>query len=140
MHKRLLLLLATTFLACGAAMTSDDKELSKRIAGTWVSNPSETWHMLGTVTYNPDGTGTEVVWLRDESEGAGVKVTTRWSITNGVLYIKSIASTNPKRIPVGAEIKERIISISANTFVLEALDGHGEVNGRRATLFRKNKS
>src|SRR5579859_239135 len=138
MHRLLSLALRfTVVLANAASITLEDKELAKRLVGTWITDPGEPGPTVSTVTYNADGTGSEVVRLREQSESAGVRVTTIWSITNGVLCIKSIASTDPQRIPVGINLKDRIISISANKFVFEAFDGYGDSNGKRSTKIRK---
>ncbi len=93
--------------------------------------------MMSTATYKSDGTGTELVWPRGEPQSAGVRVTTRWSITNAVPYITSTASSDPQRIPVGINLKDQIISVSADKFVFEALDGYGETTGKRATKIKK---
>jgi len=118
-------------------MALDDKELAKRLVGTWTTDPAELGPIVSTATYKADGTGTELVRPRDQPESAGVRVTTTWSITNGILRIKSIASSDPQRIPVGIDLKDRIISISADKFVFEALGGYGETNEKRSTKLRK---
>jgi hypothetical protein len=134
------LLLLATSLVGAATMTLDDKDLTKRLIGTWMTDPAGTEPMVSTATYNPDGTGSELVRPRGEPESAAVRVTTRWSITNAVLHITSTASSDPQKIPVGIKLQDRIISISADKFVFEALDGYGESKGQRSTKLRKKNA
>ncbi len=130
-------LLLITAVAIAATMTLDDKELAKRLVGTWLTDPSEPGPMVSRATYKADGTGTEVVWRRGDRESVGVRVTTRWSVTNEVLYITSTGSSDAQKIPVGIHLKDRIISITADKLVFEALDGYGEGKGKRATKIRR---
>lgn len=142
MHARIvamLLLLATSLLGA-ATMTLDDKDLAKRLVGTWMTDPAAAEPMVSTATYKADGTGSELVRPRGESESVAVRVTTRWAITNSVLHITSTASSDPQKIPVGIKLQDRIISISADRFVFEALDGYGESKGKRSTKLRKKDS
>jgi len=129
----------TIAVASAATMALNDKELAKRLVGTWSTDPSDPGPITGTATYKADGTGTQVVRPRGEPETASVRVTTRWSITNAVIYMTSTASSDPERIPVGINLKDRIISISADKFEFEALDGYGETNGKRETRIRKKE-
>jgi hypothetical protein len=139
MHARTItsFLLLITSLLGAATMTLDDKDLAKRLVGTWVNDPAGTEAMVSTATYNPDGTGMELVRPRGAPESAGVRVSTRWSITNSVLCITSTASTDPQKIPVGINLKDRIVSITADRFVFEALDGYGDTKGKRTTKIRR---
>ena len=127
----------TIAIASAATMMLDDKEIAKRLIGTWSTDPSDLGPITATVTYKANGTGTQVIRPRGEPETASVRVTTRWSITNAVLHMTSTASSDPQRIPVGINLKDRIISISADKFECEPLDGYGETNGKRETRIRK---
>jgi hypothetical protein len=142
MLKKVITLCALFALATAgaASLPLDDKEIAKRLVGTWVDEPSEQRPFVSTVTYKADGTGTELVHLREQAEATGVRVTTRWSVTNSILCIRSIATTDPKRIPVGVELKDRVISISEDKFVFEALEGYGESNGKRTAKVRKKEA
>src|ERR1041384_5818392 len=96
----------TITVASAATMTLDDKELAKRLVGTWSTDPSEPSPNTGTVTYKADGAGTQIIRPRGKPETEIVRVTTRWSITNAVLHMTSTASSDPLRIPVGIHLKD----------------------------------
>ena len=134
------LLLLATLVAGATTMTLDDKDLTKRLIGTWITDPAGTELAVSTATYSADGTGSEFVRARGEPESAAVRVTTRWSITNAVLHITSTASTDPQKIPVGIKLQDRILWISADKFVFEALDGYGQSKGQRSTKLRKKSA
>ncbi len=93
-----LLLIGT--LAVGAVLTPDDKELARRLVGTWTTDPSEPGPMVSTATYKADGTGTELVRPRGEPGSAAVRVTTRWSITNGCFILPAPLQVTPRRYPL----------------------------------------
>jgi hypothetical protein len=138
-HMKLLaiLLLVTTVAAYSATPPADDAELARRLVGTWITDPADKSPAVSTVTYNSDGTGSELVRLREQPESASVRVTTRWSIKEGILTLKSVASSDPEKIPVGLELKDRIISISADRFEFEAYAGYGDGKGTRGVKVRK---
>jgi len=77
--------------------------------------------------------------LRDQPESTSVIITTRWSIKDGILCLKSISSSDPQRVPVGTELKDRIISISEDRFVLEDYEGYGDGKERQEVKVRKKK-
>lgn len=130
-------LFASTMFAAAATAQSDDAALARRLVGTWVTDPASESQGLSTATYNADGTGTESVRLRDQPESAAVRLTTRWSIKDGILTLKSLTSSDPQKVPVGLELKDRIISITAERFVFEAHAGYGKGNGKRDVKLRK---
>ena len=127
----------STVVVAAVAPSMSDQEVSRRLLGTWASDPAADSFFVTTVTYKEDGTGTEIVFPRGETESAGVKVTTSWFVREGILTIKSTASSDPSKIPVGVEIKDRIISISDGSFTFEAYDGYGSATGKRETRVRK---
>src|SRR5258708_476790 len=104
--------LFSSALAVAAALSLYDKELANRLIGTWTTDPAESGRMVSTATYKSDGTGTELVRFRQRTEDTEVRIATRWSITNGILCLKCTGSSDPRRIPIGKELKDRIISIS----------------------------
>ena len=53
--------------------------------------------------------------------------------------MKSISSSDPQRVPVGTELKDRIISISEDRFVLEDYEGYGDGKERQEVKVRKKK-
>lgn len=118
---------------------SHDAELARLLVGTWITNPDDKSQVVSTITYKSDGTGTESVRLRDQPESTSIVVTTRWSIKDDILSLKSVTSSDPQRIPVGIELKDRIISISENRFVFEAFEGYDKaIKGTQGTQVRKN--
>jgi hypothetical protein len=132
-----ILLLVSTMFAYAAKAPINDAELSRRLIGTWVTDPADKGQFVSTATYNADGTGTESVRLRDQSESSSVRLTTRWFIKEGILTLKSMTSSDPQRIPVGLELKDRVISISEDRFVFEADEGYGDSKGKQGVKVRK---
>jgi hypothetical protein len=118
---------------------TSDEEISHRLLGVWVTDPAADSPFVTTVTYRKDGTGTEIVSPRSEKESSGVRVVTAWTVRDGILTIKSTGSSDPARIPVGVELKDRIISLSEESFTFEAADGYGQTNGKRETRVRKKE-
>ena len=116
---------------------SEDAELARRLVGVWVSDPAEPRPLDSIVTLNADGTGTEVAYERGKPPNSGVTVTTRWSIKDRILSVRSITSSDPQRIPPGIQLMDRIISISDEKFVWEAGAGYGTAGGTRHTSLRK---
>jgi hypothetical protein len=131
------LFLLAAFSALPATTPPDDAELTRRLVGTWIPDPADKSDLVSTVTYNSDGTGIELVHLRDQPESAGVRITSRWSIKNGILTLQSVTSSDSRRIPVGLEVKDRIISISDDRFVFEAYESNGDSKGKQKAKVRK---
>lgn len=129
--------LFTAICVQAATAVKSDAELSRLLVGTWVPAQPEKHEVLSTATYNADGTGTEVLSLRKQPDVELVRVTTHWSITNGFLVLKSVGSSNPSKIPIGVELKDRIITLTDDRLVYEAYEGYGEKNGTREERIRK---
>jgi hypothetical protein len=108
-----------------------DDELASRLVGTWKSGPEDSATHASTATYNPDGTGVEVVSFPDRPQDPAVEVTTKWRIEDGILHLNSIASTDPQRVPVGLSLKDRIVSITDDRFEYAGSDGYGGYEGMR---------
>jgi hypothetical protein len=130
-------LLVSALFAVAATAPSGDAELKRRLVGTWVTDPADRGHFVSTVTYNADGTGSESVRMRDQPESTAVRLSTHWSIKDGILTLKSLTSSDPERIPIGLELKDRIISISEERFVFEAYEGYGDAKGKQEVKVRK---
>lgn len=125
------------FAANSATRTLSDAEISKALIGTWIDAPSEQEPMHGRVTYFADGNGVELVWPVDKTESSGIRIETRWSVTNNVLILTSVKSSNTKIVPVGVVIKDRILSISAEKFVFEPAEGYGETEKKSHVRLRQ---
>ena len=108
-----------------------DEQLASRLVGTWRTSPGDTSGYVSTATYNADGTGIEVVSFPVQHGENDVELTTRWSIENSILHMNSIASSDPKRIPVGLELKDRILSITDEKYEYEGFEGYGGYEGMR---------
>lgn len=130
------LLLVGALFACAAKAPFDDAALTRQLVGTWTNDPAQAGPVVSTTTYNLDGTGVETVRLSSQPESDGVRVTTEWSVKDGVLILKSVASSDPQRIPAGIELKDRILSISNDRFVFETCDGYGGNKGRQGVKVR----
>ncbi len=129
--------LISAALTRAASLPIDDADIASRLVGTWINDPSDKSEPESTVTYNSDGTGVEVIHLPGQSGSGTVRVTTRWSIKNQILTLKSTESSDPQKIPVGIELKDRIISISDEKFVFETYDGYGGHIGKQSVRLRK---
>jgi hypothetical protein len=136
----LVLLVSALFsLNFNALAGNDDDELSAKIVGTWTTDPADLATISGTSTYKADGTGTKVMEQKGQLPGAAVRVTTKWSIKNGILTVRNIKSSNPKMLPEGVEVKERIIFIGDKRFVYEPYDTvAGKFTGKQKLRFRKD--
>jgi hypothetical protein len=139
-------ILTLSLACCLAAIASaasetrepiDDVELARRLVGTWVNGPADKSPMLGSATYNFDGTGRVSMHSRDEPESTSIRLTTRWSIKGRILSLKCLKSSDPQRIPVGLELKDRIISISEDRFVFEPYKGYGDRKVKQEVRVRK---
>jgi hypothetical protein len=117
-------------------MPIDDTELAHRLIGTWITDPAEKSDYISTTTYNPDGTGTEEVRLPGRPESASVRVTTRWSVKDHVLHMNSLASSDPRIVPIGLKLSDRIVSISDDRFVFEAGEEYGWGKGMQGAKVR----
>lgn len=136
--KRLSVVLVLGMMfALVTAARADDADLTRRLVGTWIDAPASKAPLVSTVTYNADGSSTASIWERGQPESTGVQITVHWSIKDSILSLKSVTSSDPKRVPVGVELKDRIVSISEDRFVFETFEGYGENNGKQDTKIRK---
>jgi hypothetical protein len=108
-----------------------DHALGMKLVGTWLNAPADPQPYTSKSTYRSDGTGVERVWPSGQPESGAVRVETRWSVTNGILAIVSVSSSNPQKIPPGIELKDRIISISETELIFEPIEGYDESVPRR---------
>jgi hypothetical protein len=118
---------------------NDDAELSAKIVGTWTTDPADLAVISGTSTYNADGTGTKVMEQKGQPASSAVRVTTKWSIKNGILSVRNVKSSNPKMLPEGVEVKERVLFIGDKRFAYEPYDTvAGKFTGKQKLRFRKD--
>ena len=118
-------------------MEFNGRELAEQLIGTWVTDPASGEGIVSTVTYNPDGTGTEIVSF-GEPERPDVTVDIRWSVNDDLLTFKSVASSDPQRVPVNFELHDRILSISEDRFVFAAFKGYGIGDGEQGVKVRRS--
>ncbi len=139
--KKLVLLfcLLGSMFASHAIAANDDDELTGRIVGTWTTDPAELATVSGTSTYKADGTGVKVLEQKGQAAAMNPRVTTKWSIKNGILTVRNVKSSNPNMLPEGVEVKERIIFISDKRFVYEPYDTvSGKFTGKQKVRFKKD--
>lgn len=108
-----------------------DEELTSRLVGTWRTNPGDNSGYVSTATYNADGTGIEVVHFANEEGTPDVELATEWSIEQSILHLNSLSSSDPRRIPAGLALKDRILSITDEKFEYEGFQGYGGYEGMR---------
>ena len=123
--------------ACGATRVQSDAEISKALVGTWIDAPTEQEPMHARVTYFADGHGVQLVWPAGQPESAAIRIECTWSVTNSILILTSVKSSNTQVVPIGIVIKDRIVSISADQFVFEPAEGYGDIEQKRHVRIRK---
>jgi hypothetical protein len=130
----IMLLAVTTY---GVTNTQSDADISKALIGTWIDAPSEREPMHGRVTYFADGHSVELIWPAGQTESAAIRVETHWSVTNSILILISVESSNTQIVPVGVQIKDHIVSISADKFVFEPAEGYGDIQKKMHVRIRQ---
>ncbi len=133
--KTLFTVLCFTVVQVWAASAPSD-ELSQLLVGTWQSQPISDKHPIGQSTYFADGTGIEMVPKKDPSAPL-TRVSLKWRIKDKVLILTSVSSSDPDHVPVGVEIQDRIVSLTAEQFVFEPVAGYPGETPKRITVFRK---
>jgi len=116
-----LLLGCFTTLTC-AAKTETDADIAKALVGTWTETVSDNEPMHTKVTYNADGRGVELIWPRNQPPSAALRLEMTWSVTNRILVLKCVKSSDTQKVPEGLEIKDRIISTSPDQFIFQSVD------------------
>jgi hypothetical protein len=129
-----------TLVACGATRTQTDADISKALIGTWLDSPSDQQPLHGRVTYFEDGHSVEFVWPAGQPESTAVRIESRWSVTNSILTLTCVKSSSTQAPPIGAVIKDRVISISADKFVFEQADGYGDMEKKSHVRIRQPKT
>ncbi|MDE3100420.1 MAG: hypothetical protein KGJ88_13200 [Verrucomicrobiota bacterium] len=125
------------FAACGATKVQSDVDISKALLGTWIDAPSEQEPMHGRVTYFADGHSVELVWPVSQPQSTAIRIETQWMVTNSILILTSVKSSNTQVVPVGVVIKDRIISISADKFVFVPAEGYGDIEKKSHVRIRE---
>ena len=120
--------------------TVTDAGLARQLQGTWIGGPENMPSIRSTTTYNADGTSEEVIRIGKEPDIKIVKITSRWSVDNGMLSLESIASSDPQMVPVGIKVKSTISSISESRLVVVAFEGYGSGSKGRKAIFIRKKS
>lgn len=82
-----------------AAKVQTDADISKALVGTWTDAPSKDEPMHTKVSYYADGKGVQLVWQKGQSASTAVRVETAWSVTNGILVLRSVKSNDTQKIP-----------------------------------------
>jgi hypothetical protein len=97
---------------------------------------SEQTAMHAKATYNVDGHGVELLWPVGQPESTALRIETRWSVTNHVMVVIGVKSSDPGKVPVGMELKDRILSITSDQYVFEPESGYGDMEKKRQTRIR----
>jgi hypothetical protein len=127
MRTKILCLLPLLLLVgCKTALNvpSQDEALTKSIIGSWVNPPVNEQSLYLESTYRADGTGEELFWAKDQSRTNAIQVQTLWTIKNGLLSVYYLRSSDPKSMPEGKGIKDKIFSMSKNKFTYEPYEGY----------------
>jgi hypothetical protein len=130
------LLLALSLVVAVPLCAQDDSALRREIVGTWKAERSSTSTTDAISTFRADGTHEEVIWPIGKIREDGVTIKGEWKIEERILTLRSTASSNPKMIPTGLTLKDRIIELSDSKLVLESLDGYPGKEPMRSTLVR----
>jgi len=140
MRLHIIAFVFTAALAYAVTPRSDDASLTRNLVGSWQTDPAEGTSYSSVATYKADGSALELIWKTDEIEGSRMRVTSQWSISDGVLVLRCVDSSDPSLIPIGLEIRDRIISMTDDRLVFEALDRQGQSDGQRHTKLRKKSA
>jgi len=117
-------LLSFAVFSYGATPVQNDADIAKAMVGTWTDAPSDNASMHGRITYYSDGHGVEFIWPAGQSESGAIRIDTQWAVVNQVLVLKSVGSSDPQKIPVGVELKDRIVSVTASQLTFELTSGY----------------
>ena len=120
-----------------SAVSRSDNELSLLLVGAWMTDPAQASVTTSIATYQADGTNIETVWVRERPDSTRINVVGTWKIENGFVLSKSVSSSNQQAIPVGLELKDKIIELSENKLILESFEGYQSANPIRSTLLRQ---
>jgi hypothetical protein len=101
----------------GSDASYDDAEITRRLVGTWKSDPADGLSNGSRITYNADGSGSEVFNMPDQD--VEVEIGTTWTIKEGTLHLDCTSSSKPEVVPTGMKLQNRIISISDDKYVYE---------------------
>ena len=118
------LLLSFAVLSYGATPIQNDADIAKALVGTWTDAPSDHAPMHGRITYYADGHGVEFIWPAGQPESTAIRIETQWTVASQVLVLKSVGSSDPQKIPVGVELKDRIVSVTASQLTFELTSGY----------------
>jgi hypothetical protein len=133
------LLLGCFTISTCAGKTETDADLAKALFGTWTDTASDNEPMHTKVTYNADGRGVELIWPRNQPPSTALRLETTWSVTNRILVLKCVKSSDTQKVPEGTEIKDRIISTSPDQFIFQSVDyGNTEKKCTRTRLKEPN--
>jgi hypothetical protein len=130
--------IALALTALGAdqpKLGKSDAELAKLMLGSWTPDPKARPEIDAITTYRADGTVTENVWTRGQQPSTGLKAKAGWSVKNGCILFRIIESNDPN-MPVGLELKQRILSLTDDRLDYELMDGYGADVGDRSTDLR----
>ena len=137
MRALIVFLMFLAVAVCAATKTQSDADISKALVGTWIAAPSDHEPIQGRVTYFADGHSVELVWPAGQPESTAVRIESQWLVTNSMLILTSVKSSNPQIVPIGIQIKDHIISISEDQFVYEPAEGYGDIEKKRQVRIRQ---
>jgi hypothetical protein len=101
-----------------------DADIAAALVGTWVDQSPIQEMVADRITYFAGGQGVDFIWAAGQPESTAMRIDTRWSVTNRILVLTSVKSSDTRNVPVGIVLKDRILSISSNQFVFEPFDGY----------------
>jgi hypothetical protein len=98
-----------------AADKPADDEIARLMVGTWVSAGDASSGAVGTLHYRADGTLTGTGVVRVGEEAVEVRVEGTWKVSGGAVLLTLTKSSHPGLAPIGAEAKEVILAIDADS-------------------------
>jgi hypothetical protein len=140
MSVKVLLILPLLFLlGCKTAqnLPTQDEAIAKNLVGSWVNSPVNDQPVYTETTFRADGTGEELVWPKSGSKTNAIQLQTLWMVKGGVITVFHLRSSDPKAMPEGRGMKDKILSMSQDQFTYQPYEGYIPAARRELIKLRK---
>jgi len=123
MKNLLIVLLLFTISNAKVSMKNSDYTNSKLILGYWsITMIEEGFTFYGEYLYKKDGTKEGIAEVCINKKCEKLTFESNWKIKNGFLF-SSVQKSSSEDLPVGIEIKDRILKLDNKVMVLLSKDG-----------------
>jgi hypothetical protein len=133
------LLVAFIIFLNSSARATEDREIASMLVGTWRGDPlAAEREPKSSITYSNDGAGIQTIFFVNGVMTNEVIINFSWFVTNQCVVLKSIKSSHPAVVPVGLELRDRIISITPEKYIFESDEGYSSAIKQRRARIRVN--